>query len=87
MSRAIVRSNCFHKKGHDAGCHTTNNKFMIAFGVAEILLSQIPNFHELAGLSIIAAVMSFAYSLIGLGLSMAEIAGLQLLQYEVCLML
>ncbi|XP_044490633.1 amino acid permease 6-like [Mangifera indica] len=72
---AIIRSNCFHKKGHDAGCHTTNNKFMIAFGVAEILLSQIPNFHELAGLSIIAAVMSFAYSLIGLGLSMAEIAG------------
>ncbi|TXG64049.1 hypothetical protein EZV62_011043 [Acer yangbiense] len=73
--RAIKRSNCFHKNGHEAGCHTTNNMFMIIFGVTEIILSQIPNFHELSGLSIIAAIMSFAYSLIGLGLSIAKIAG------------
>ncbi|KAK1560185.1 hypothetical protein Q3G72_023329 [Acer saccharum] len=72
---AIKRSNCFHKNGHEAGCHTTNNMFMIIFGVTEIILSQIPNFHELSGLSIIAAIMSFAYSLIGLGLSIAKIAG------------
>ncbi|XP_044488713.1 amino acid permease 6-like isoform X2 [Mangifera indica] len=72
---AIVRSNCFHKKGHNAGCHTSNNKYITAFAITEILLSQIPNFSKLAGLSIIAAVMSFAYSFIGLGLSIAEIAG------------
>ncbi|KAK0580292.1 hypothetical protein LWI29_000402 [Acer saccharum] len=40
-----------------------------------IILSQIPNFNELSALSIIAAIMSFAYSLIGLGLSLAQIAG------------
>ncbi|KAK4847464.1 hypothetical protein QYF36_002242 [Acer negundo] len=73
--RAVKRSNCFHKNGHEAGCHTSNNMFMTIFGVTQIILSQIPNFHELSGLSIIAAIMSFAYSLIGLGLSLAQIAG------------
>ncbi|XP_050210960.1 amino acid permease 6-like [Mercurialis annua] len=72
---AISRANCFHKKGHDAGCHTSNNMFMIIFGITEIVLSQTPNFHELSFLSIVAAVMSFAYSSIGLGLSIAKIAG------------
>ncbi|KAK4849399.1 hypothetical protein QYF36_024347 [Acer negundo] len=73
---AIKRSNCFHKNGHEAaGCHTTNNMFMTIFGVIQIILSQIPNFHELSALSIIAAIMSFAYSLIDLGLSLAKIAG------------
>uniref|UniRef100_A0A2N9EH63 Amino acid transporter transmembrane domain-containing protein n=1 Tax=Fagus sylvatica TaxID=28930 RepID=A0A2N9EH63_FAGSY len=71
---AIKRSNCFHKNGHDAGCHTSNNPYMIIFGVIEIIISQIPNFHELAGLSFIAAVMSFSYALIGIGLSIGQIA-------------
>ncbi|TMX04971.1 hypothetical protein EJD97_003756 [Solanum chilense] len=71
---AIKRSNCFHRKGHDAGCHESNNPFIIIFGVMQILLSQIPNFHKLSFLSIIAAAMSFAYSFIGLGLSIAKIA-------------
>ncbi|KAJ8564904.1 hypothetical protein K7X08_001364 [Anisodus acutangulus] len=39
------------------------------------LRSQIPNFHKLSWLSILAAVMSFAYSSIGLGLSIAKVAG------------
>ncbi|KAK3193119.1 hypothetical protein Dsin_024429 [Dipteronia sinensis] len=72
---AVKRSNCFHKNGHEAGCHTSNNMFMTIFGVTQIILSQIPNFHELSALSIMAAIMSFAYSLIGLGLSLAQIAG------------
>ncbi|KAK2649164.1 hypothetical protein Ddye_016653 [Dipteronia dyeriana] len=72
---AVKRSNCFHKNGHEAGCHTSNNMFMTIFGVTQIILSQIPNFHELSALSIIAAIMSFAYSLVGLGLSLAQIAG------------
>ncbi|PHT98225.1 Amino acid permease 6 [Capsicum chinense] len=71
---AIGRSNCFHKNGHDADCHESNNPFIIIFGVLQILLCQIPNFHRLSFLSIIAAVMSFAYSFIGLGLSIAMIA-------------
>ncbi|GAB4852444.1 Amino acid permease 6 [Ancistrocladus abbreviatus] len=72
---AVKRSNCFHKHGHQAGCHTSNNPFMIIFGCIQIVLSQIPNFHELSWLSIVAAVMSFAYSSIGLGLSIAKVAG------------
>ncbi|XVF67407.1 hypothetical protein PTKIN_Ptkin10aG0118500 [Pterospermum kingtungense] len=71
---AIKRSGCFHKHGHDAGCHVKNNKFMIIFGIIETILSQIPNFNELSGLSAVAAVLSFAYSSIGLGLSIAKVA-------------
>jgi len=51
---------------------------MSIFGVAEIFLSQIPDFQNLSGLSFIAAVMSFGYSSIGIGLSIARIAGLPL---------
>ncbi|KAL7206322.1 hypothetical protein ACSBR2_019101 [Camellia fascicularis] len=71
---AIKRSNCFHKQGHKVGCHTSNNIFMIIFGVKQIILSQIPNFHDLSILSIVAAIMSFTYSAIGLGLAIAKVA-------------
>ncbi|GFY89499.1 amino acid permease 5 [Actinidia rufa] len=40
----------------------------------EIILSQIPNFHELSTPSIIAAVTSFTYPSIGLGLAIAKLA-------------
>ncbi|KAH7834793.1 hypothetical protein Vadar_019778 [Vaccinium darrowii] len=72
---AVKRSDCFHKHGHAAGCHTSNNLFMLIFGVTEIILSQIPDINELSMLSIIAAVMSFTYSTIGLGLAIAKVAG------------
>jgi hypothetical protein len=49
--------------------------FMIIFGIVQVMMSQLPNFHELVGLSTLAAIMSFAYSLIGIGLSIAAIAG------------
>ncbi|GLU09015.1 hypothetical protein SLE2022_258950 [Rubroshorea leprosula] len=71
---AMIRSYCFHKEGHDAGCHVSNNKFIIIFGAIQLFLSQIPDFHQLAGLSTIAATMSFAYSTIGLCLTIAKIA-------------
>jgi len=48
---------------------------MAIFGSFQILLSQIPDFHELSWLSILAAVMSFGYASIGIGLSIAKIAG------------
>jgi hypothetical protein len=75
LYRAVKRSNCYHKHGHDAKCYISNNPFMIIFACIQIVLSQIPNFHKLSWLSIVAAVMSFAYSSIGLGLSIAKIAG------------
>ncbi|XP_047328647.1 amino acid permease 6-like [Impatiens glandulifera] len=72
---AVKRSNCFHKFGHKADCHTSNYPFMIIFAIIQIILSQIPNFHKLSWLSILAAIMSLAYSSIGLALSIAKVAG------------
>ncbi|KEH43993.1 amino acid permease 6 [Medicago truncatula] len=71
---AIKKSNCFHKEGHLADCKISNYKFMAIFGIVEILLSLIPDFHELSWLSILAAVMSFGYASIGIGLSIAKVA-------------
>ncbi|GKU98472.1 hypothetical protein SLEP1_g11475 [Rubroshorea leprosula] len=71
---AIKRSNCFHKSGGKNPCHMNSNPYMIAFGIAEVIFSQIPDFHQLWWLSIVAAVMSFTYSTIGLGLGIAQVA-------------
>lgn len=72
---AVKRSNCYHKHGHHDKCSVSNIPFMVIFACIQIILSQIPNFHEISWLSIVAAVMSFAYSSIGLGLSVAKVAG------------
>ncbi|DBA70321.1 TPA: hypothetical protein ACH3X2_011743 [Trebouxia sp. C0005] len=80
---AVRRSNCFHANqaqlnangGESAGdslCHVSNNPFMLIFGAFQILLSQIPDFDRLWFLSIVAAVMSFSYSSIGLGLAIGK---------------
>lgn len=69
------KSNCYHDKGHEADCKLSNYPYMMIFAAIQIVLSQIPNFHKLSWLSIVAAVMSFAYSSIGLGLSIAKVAG------------
>jgi hypothetical protein len=45
---------------------------MVLFGVAEVVFSQIPDFDQIWWLSIVAAVMSFTYSTIGLGLGVAQ---------------
>ncbi|XP_010245602.1 PREDICTED: amino acid permease 6 [Nelumbo nucifera] len=71
---AVKRSNCFHTHGHHTKCNVADYPFIIIFASIQIVLSQIPNFHKLSWLSILAAVMSFAYSSIGLGLSVAKVA-------------
>ncbi|KAB2612179.1 amino acid permease 3-like [Pyrus ussuriensis x Pyrus communis] len=71
---AIKRSNCFHNGGGKDPCHINYNPYMIAFGTSEIILSQIPNFDKLSWLSVVAAVMSFTYSGIGLALGIAKVA-------------
>lgn len=71
---AIERSNCFYTKGHDSPCAVSSNPYMIAFGVVEIIFSQIPDFDQIWWLSIVAAIMSFTYSTIGLGLGIAKVA-------------
>ncbi|CDY44564.1 hypothetical protein HID58_002493 [Brassica napus] len=72
---AVGKANCFHKKGHEADCTISNYPYMAVFGIIQIILSQIPNFHKLSFLSLMAAVMSFTYATIGIGLAIATVAG------------
>lgn len=48
---------------------------MLLFGAAQLVLSFIPNFHNMAWLSVVAAIMSFTYSSIGLGPGLAKTIG------------
>lgn len=48
---------------------------MLLFGGIQIVVSQIPDFHNMEWLSVVAAIMSFAYSFIGLGLGFAKVIG------------
>ncbi|KAL8509744.1 hypothetical protein ACS0TY_016814 [Phlomoides rotata] len=71
--KAILRSDCYHEEGHDSECNYGNNRFMVGFGLVQIVMSQIPNFHNMAWLSVVAAIMSFAYAFIGFGLGFAKV--------------
>lgn len=74
--RAIQKSNCYHKEGHEANCGEKDQISTILFGLLQILVSQIPNFHNIAWLSVVAAVMSFCYASTGLGLAFAKVLGI-----------
>ncbi|KAL5077291.1 hypothetical protein RYX36_016275 [Vicia faba] len=71
--RAIMRSNCYHKEGHDAPCSYGGNLYMVLFGLVQIVMSFIPDLHNMTWLSVIAAIMSFSYSFIGLGLGISTV--------------
>ncbi|ERN08780.1 amino acid permease 4 [Amborella trichopoda] len=71
---AIKRSNCFHETRGKNPCHVSSNPYMIMFGITEIVLSQIPDFDQIWWLSFLAAVMSFTYSSIGLGMGIGKVA-------------
>uniref|UniRef100_A0A0E0REM6 Amino acid transporter transmembrane domain-containing protein n=1 Tax=Oryza rufipogon TaxID=4529 RepID=A0A0E0REM6_ORYRU len=70
--RAIRRAGCFHHNGHGDPCRSSSNPYMILFGVVQIVFSQIPDFDQIWWLSIVAAVMSFTYSGIGLSLGIVQ---------------
>uniref|UniRef100_A0A0D9XQ10 Amino acid transporter transmembrane domain-containing protein n=1 Tax=Leersia perrieri TaxID=77586 RepID=A0A0D9XQ10_9ORYZ len=70
--RAIRRADCFHANGQADPCRSSSNPYMILFGVVQIVFSQIPDFDQIWWLSIVAAVMSFTYSTIGLSLGIAQ---------------
>ncbi|KAG8066537.1 hypothetical protein GUJ93_ZPchr0004g39522 [Zizania palustris] len=73
---AIKKANCYHSEGRNASCEANGEHlFMLLFGAAQLLLSFIPNFHKMAWLSVVAAIMSFVYSTIGLGLGLAKTIG------------
>ncbi|KAK1371172.1 Amino acid transporter [Heracleum sosnowskyi] len=69
----IKRSNCFHDSHAKDPCHISSTPYMLAFGVMEIFFSQIPDFDQISWLSIVAAVMSFTYSSIGLALGISKV--------------
>ncbi|PRQ27567.1 putative amino acid transporter, transmembrane domain-containing protein [Rosa chinensis] len=69
---AIQKSNCHRKNGEDSPCMFSYIPHMVGFGLVEIL-SQLENFHKLTWLSKLAAIMSFVYATIGIGLSLAKI--------------
>ncbi|CAN0907290.1 Amino acid permease 1 [Linum grandiflorum] len=74
---AIRKSECLHRnKVHDGNltCKFSTNPYLIGMGIVEVVVSQIPNFHKLAWLSILAAIMSFLYASIGLGLAISRVA-------------
>lgn len=48
---------------------------MFWFGVIQIVMSQIPDFHSMMWVSIVAAIMSFCYASIGFGLGVAKVIG------------
>ncbi|KAJ6301403.1 hypothetical protein OIU77_015665 [Salix suchowensis] len=70
---AIRRSNCYHESGHNAKCEYEDTPYMMIFGAVQIVTSQIPDFHSIKWLSVLAAIMSFAYSLTGFGLGLATV--------------
>ncbi|ONK77439.1 uncharacterized protein A4U43_C02F6540 [Asparagus officinalis] len=70
---AIKKSNCFHEKGHKNPCHMSSTPYMLIFGATELIFSQIPDFDQIWWLSIVAAVMSFTYSTIGLALGIFQV--------------
>lgn len=61
----------------------SGNGYMITFGIMEILFSQIPDFDQVWWLSIVAAVMSFTYSGVGLALGVAQVAGVYVRLYAI----
>ena len=72
-NRAIKKTGCFHKEGHKGDCNSYSmSPYIAIYGIMEIFLSQIPGLDSMWWLSILATVMSFTYSTIGLGLGIAQ---------------
>ncbi|CAJ1960246.1 unnamed protein product [Sphenostylis stenocarpa] len=70
---AILEANCYHKEGHEAPCTYGGTIYMVMFGVVQIVISFIPDLHNMLWVSVQAAAMSFTYSFIGLGLGIAKV--------------
>lgn len=71
--RSIQDSICNHNNGSETTSELADAYYMLLFGIVQIFLSQIPNLHNINWLSVLAAIMSFAYCFIGMGLSIMQI--------------
>ena len=56
-------------------CHMSSNGYMITYGIAEVIFSQIPDFDQVWWLSMVAAINFFTNSIVGLGLGVGKVAG------------
>ncbi|KAK7320293.1 hypothetical protein VNO77_29629 [Canavalia gladiata] len=71
--RAILKSNCYHKEGHQAPCKYGDSMYMVLFGLVQVVMSFIPDLHNMVWVSVVAAIMSFTYASIGLGLGITTV--------------
>nr|CAB3482667.1 unnamed protein product [Digitaria exilis] len=60
-------------QGHEDPCHASTSPYIAIFGVMQIVFSQIPDLDKVWWLSIVAAIMSFSYSAIGVSLGISDI--------------
>ena len=75
MRLMIIKHACIYLSDGCCLLQVSNNPFMLIFGACQIILSQIRNLDELWVMSIIAALVSFGYSSIGLGLAIGKTSG------------
>ncbi|CAM6105926.1 unnamed protein product [Calypogeia fissa] len=71
-ARAIQKTDCVHQTRGQGECLASTTPYIAIYGAVQILLSQIPNFAEIWWLSYVAALMSFTYSFIVLGLGIGK---------------
>ncbi|KAG0460116.1 hypothetical protein HPP92_023244 [Vanilla planifolia] len=75
FASARERSICYQREGISDPCSKGDNFPMLMFGLVQIIFSQIPDFHNMQWLSIVAAIMSFSHSIIGIALVVAKAIG------------
>jgi hypothetical protein len=80
--RAIQNSIPQHNKENETPSEFADAYYMLIFGIVQIVLSQIPNLHNINWLSVVAAITSFAYCFIGMGLSIMQIMGMHASPFE-----
>ncbi|CAN4102558.1 unnamed protein product [Withania somnifera] len=66
-------SYCYHDQGHDATCGYGSTRYMVIFGLIQVIVSQIPDFQSMKWLTVVATVMSFTYSIIGSAVGLAKV--------------
>lgn len=75
--RAIEKLICYRREGDEASksCTAQENSIYetIIFGGVQIMLSQIPDMHNMGWLSIFATIMSFSYSTIAIALGLFQV--------------
>lgn len=78
-----MKFHCFHVDHGKDGCHMNINTFMIAIGVFQVFLSQIPALDKQWQLFYFEPFLSFIYSTFLTALSIAKIAGDPLLHFTI----